>query len=243
MTTFDTFLIIFFGSFLASFFQRYIGFAYGLIALTLWINFIDTKVAIVLSLFGAFVGQCINFHKNKKKEIKSVRFFLLGGILGMLLGFLGCNFIDLAHLKTGLGVIMLLFFLVNTFISKASLGLKNYRLGEFLAGGLGGGLGVFGAGFGMVPSLWCTMNRYDKDAYLNIMIFFNLLVIIFSFFFHLQGFVGSIEVYYFLIVLFSFFVSDLFFNYFNFEWRVEWVRMFLSFVILLQGGVLIFNIV
>jgi uncharacterized membrane protein YfcA len=233
--------IIFFGSSLACFVQKYVGFAYGLISLTIWISFIETKTAIILSLFGAFIGQCINFKKNKNIKFKTARFFLLGGILGMLLSFYIFSIFDFVFLKAGLGGIMMLFFLGNIFLSNITLNFKERKLAEVIVGGIGGGMGIFGAGFGMAPSIWCTINNYTKESYFSIIILFNLMVICFSFLFHFEELNLKVNSYSFIIILISIFISNLIFDHLNLDFNIKSIRTLVSFIVLLQGLLLIFE--
>lgn len=234
-------IIIFFGSLLASFVQRYVGFAYGLISLTIWISFIEIHTAILLSLVGAFLGQCINFKNNRKMEVKSARFFLLGGILGMLLSFYFLSDIDLMDVKTGLGTVMVLFFLLNIFLSRTYLKYKDNKFAELLVGSIGGGMGILGAGFGIAPSVWCTLNSYSKEAYFSIMISFNIMVIFLSSLFYLAHSQIEIKYLYFAVLIFSIYSSNLLFKHKQIRMNFSTIRMVVSFIVLLQGLLLIYQ--
>lgn len=234
-------IIIFIGSSLACFVQRYVGFAYGLISLTIWISFIEIHTAILLSLAGAFLGQCINFKNNRKMEIKSARFFLLGGIIGMLLSFYFLSDIDLTDVKTGLGTLMVLFFLINIFLSRTYLKYKYNKFAELLVGSVGGGMGVLGAGFGMAPSVWCTLNSYSKESYFSIMIFFNIMVIFSSSLFYLINSQIEINYLYFAVLIFSIYTSNLFFKHKQIRINFSTIRVLVNSIVLLQGLILIYQ--
>ncbi|AMW80103.1 hypothetical protein AMD27_15160 [Acinetobacter sp. TGL-Y2] len=234
-------IIVFLGSSLACFVQRYVGFAYGLISLTIWISFIEIHTAILLSLVGAFLGQCVNFKNNRNMEIKSARFFLLGGILGMLLSFYFLSDIDLTDVKTGLGTLMVLFFLLNIFLYRTYLKYKENKFAELLVGSIGGGMGILGAGFGMVPSVWCTLNNYSKESYFSIMIFFNMIIIFLSSLFHLSHFQIEINYLYFAVLIFSIYTSNLLFKHKKFRINFSTVRVVVNFIVLLQGLILIYH--
>lgn len=236
-----TILIIFVGSSIACFVQRYVGFAYGLISLTIWISFIETSIAIILSLFGAFLGQCINLKNNKSIEIKSARFFLLGGILGMLLSFYYLSNISLFDVKAGLGVVMVLFFIINMSLSRDALNYKENKIAELFVGIIGGGMGVLGAGFGIAPSVWCTINSYSKQSYFNIMIIFNMMVIVFSALFYFVYSGVKLNYLYFIVVILSICVSNVLFDSQKIDINFSKIRIIVNFIVLFQGLLLVFQ--
>ena len=51
-------LLLAFGAVLAGFVQGVSGFAFGMVAMSIWVWGVDPRVATVMTVFGALVGSC-----------------------------------------------------------------------------------------------------------------------------------------------------------------------------------------
>ena len=75
------------GALVAGFIQGISGFAFGLIATSLWAWTIEPQLVVPTVIFGSFLGQMISVNSvHKDIRVARVSPFLIGGLLGVPVG-------------------------------------------------------------------------------------------------------------------------------------------------------------
>lgn len=160
---------------MAGFVQGLTGFAFGLVAMSIWVWGIAPGVASVMVVVGGFSGQLLSAVRVRRMPPWAMLLPLLGGaLLGIPLGVAVLPHINAAVFKLGFGAMLVLW---------CPLMLFSQRLPRLTAGGpvadgvVGLGAGVLGGigGFtGVLPTLWCTLRGMDKDVQRAVIQNFNL---------------------------------------------------------------------
>lgn len=163
------------GAAVAGFVQGLTGFAFGLVAMSIWVWGIAPGVASVMVVVGGFSGQLLSAVRVRRMPPWAMLLPLLGGaLLGIPLGVAVLPHINAAMFKLGFGAMLVLW---------CPLMLFSQRLPRLTAGGpvadgvVGLGAGVLGGigGFtGVLPTLWCTLRGMDKDVQRAVIQNFNL---------------------------------------------------------------------
>jgi uncharacterized membrane protein YfcA len=152
-------------AFVASFTSGLSGFAFGLVALGLWLHFIEPAVAGPLVVLGSLTGQLItSIALRRSFRADLVWPFILGGAFGVPFGVLALKFADPGPLKRGFGIFL---------VAYAAYALLRPPLRPVLAGGrlADGGIGVVGGVMGgligvsgAIPVLWCDLRGWGKEV-------------------------------------------------------------------------------
>lgn len=171
----STYLIVGLGAALAGFVQGLSGFAFGLVAMSIWAWVIDPQLAAVLAVIGGLTGQVVAAISVRRAiDLRRLAPFLLGGLAGIPLGVVLLPHLDINWFKTILGGFLVLWcpaMLLSKDLPRITGG---GRLADALAGlggGVGGGLGGFS---GTLPTLWCTLRGYERDVQRDVIQNFNL---------------------------------------------------------------------
>ncbi|MCP4561323.1 MAG: sulfite exporter TauE/SafE family protein [Bosea sp.] len=171
----STILSLVLGAALAGFVQGLSGFAFSLVSLSVWAWTLDPKLAAVMAVFGGLTGQTIAAVTVRRGfDVARLWPFLLGGLAGIPVGVLLLPLVEPNLFKAGLGILLAVWCPIMLFAPH----LPPVRFGGRLADGaigLGGGImGGFGGFSGVLPTLWCSLRRMDKDVQRSIVQNFNL---------------------------------------------------------------------
>jgi uncharacterized protein len=163
------------GAVLAGFVQGLSGFAFSLVALSVWAWALDPQTAAPLAVFGSLVGQVVALPLTwKGAEWGRVIPFIVGGVLGVPLGVVLLGVLDPNGFKLALGLFLLAYSPAMLF-APASWTLR--WGGKWADGAIGWAGGVFGGIGGMaggIPTLWCTLRGWDKATQRGVMQSFNI---------------------------------------------------------------------
>lgn len=151
-------------AFVAAFTSGLSGFAFGLVALGLWLHMMEPAVAGPLVVLCSLTGQTLTSWSLRRSFRPDLFWpFILGGFAGVPLGVSILKFAEPGPLRRGFG-----FFLV----AYASYALLRRPLRPVLVGGrvADGGVGLVGgvmggiAGLsGAIPVLWCDLRGWGKE--------------------------------------------------------------------------------
>ena len=162
-------------AFVAAFASGLSGFAFGMVALGLWLHFLDPAVAGPLVVLCSLIGQLITtviLHRSFRPDLFWP--FILGGALGIPLGVTILKFAEPGPLKRGFGVFL---------VAYSTYALLRRPMKPLLAGGrlADGGIGMVGgvmggtAGLsGVIPVLWCDLRGWGKEIGRGVYQPFNL---------------------------------------------------------------------
>lgn len=168
-------LIIALGAVAAGFVQGLSGFGFNLVALSFWAWAVDPKLAATLGIFGALTGQIIAaFSVRRGLQFQAVLPFIFGGLLGVPIGVGVLPHLDAHVFKIFLGTLLMLWcpaMLVSRNLPRITGG---GRLGDGFSGLCGGVCGGIGGFSGAIPTLWCTLRGFEKDAQRSVIQDFNL---------------------------------------------------------------------
>ncbi|ONG51074.1 permease [Pseudoroseomonas deserti] len=175
----STILSIVLGAAMAGFVQGLSGFAFGLVAMSVWAWTLEPQLAAMLALSGALTGQVVAAITVRRGfDLRQLAPFVIGGLAGLPLGVLILPLLDIQLFRALLGTLLVVwcpFMLLAPSLPPVTVGgpvangVANGVAG--LAGGFLSGLGGFS---GVIPTLWCTLRRMNKDTQRSVIQNFNL---------------------------------------------------------------------
>ena len=179
------------GAVLAGFVQGLSGFAFGMVAMSVWAWTLEPQLAAVLALFGALTGQAIAALTVRRSFDKRILWpFVLGGLVGVPFGVWLLPHLDIVLFKVCLGTLLVLWcpaMLMSQHLPKITFG---GRAADGVAGAIGGVMAGIGGFSGVVPTLWCTLRGFQRDTQRAVTQNFNLSMLAVAFAVHVAS--GSI---------------------------------------------------
>jgi uncharacterized membrane protein YfcA len=171
-------LIVALGAIVAGFVQGLSGFAFGLVAMSIWAWGVEPRLAAAMSVFGALTGQIVAAVTVRRGfDLPRLWPFVAGGLVGIPLGVAVLPRLDVPLFKAVLGLLLVLWcpaMLLSRRLPRVTAG---GRLADALSGVAGGVMGGIGGFSGAIPTLWCTLRGWDKDAQRAVIQNFNLAVL------------------------------------------------------------------
>ncbi|WP_338666013.1 sulfite exporter TauE/SafE family protein [Pararoseomonas sp. SCSIO 73927] len=163
------------GAVMAGFVQGLSGFAFGLVAMSVWAWTLEPQLAAMLALSGALTGQVVAALTVRRGfDLARLAPFVVGGLVGIPLGIVVLPLLDIQMFRALLGILLVVwcpFMLLAPNLPPVTFG---GGTADGVAGLLGGVLSGLGGFSGMFPTLWCTLRRMDKDTQRSIIQNFNL---------------------------------------------------------------------
>jgi len=153
-----------FASFAAAFVAGLAGFAFGLVAMAIWLHLLTPAQTAILIMFYALIIQGYAVWKLRH-ALKPRRLlpFVVGGLLGIPLGVELLRLAPAASMRTGIGVFMVAFSLYSLF-KPAIAPVRGER--PFADGSIGVMSGIIGGATGLatiLPTIWSTLRGWPKD--------------------------------------------------------------------------------
>ena len=168
-------LIILVGAAAAGFAQGVSGFAFSLVALSIWAWAVEPQLAAPMSVFGALVGQLVALPWVWRGfELRKLLPLVVGGLLGVPLGAFLLQWLDPTVFRFGLGVFLLLYCPLMLLLPADYSWPHGGRAADGAAGFAGGVLGGIAGISGPVPTLWTTLRGWDKDTQRGVLQAFNI---------------------------------------------------------------------
>ncbi|RYF34830.1 MAG: sulfite exporter TauE/SafE family protein [Comamonadaceae bacterium] len=168
------YLVVALGAVLAGFVQGLSGFAFGLVAMSVWAWTVDPKVAAVLATFGALVGQAVAAVMVRRGFDKRLLLpFVIGGLAGVPIGVWLLPRLDVALFKACLGGLLVPWCLAMLFARNLPRIAWGGRVADGLSGFLGGICGGVGGFTGPIPTLWCTLRGLERNVQRSVVQNFN----------------------------------------------------------------------
>lgn len=163
------------GAMVAGFVQGLSGFAFGMVAMSFWAWVLEPQLAVVLTVFGSLLGQVVAAVSVRRGfDWRRLAPFALGGLAGIPLGLLALPHLDMDWFKAVLGTLLVVWcpaMLMARHLPRITAG---GRVADGIAGMAGGVMGGLGGFTGAVPTLWCTLRGFEKDAQRSVIQNFNL---------------------------------------------------------------------
>lgn len=169
------YLTIAIGAIVGGFVQGLTGFAFSMVAMSIWAWTVEPRLAAALAVFGALTGQIIGvFSVRRGFDWRLLLPFLIGGVVGIPIGVFLLPLLDANLFKAMLGVLLVVWCPVML----AAPQLPHVRFGGRAADGvvglIGGIMGGIGGLAGAVPTLWCSLRGMKKDHQRAVIQNFNL---------------------------------------------------------------------
>ena len=170
------------GAVLAGFVQGLSGFGFGLTSMSIWAWTLEPQLAAALAVFGGLTGQTIAAVTVRRGfNLARLAPFVLGGLAGLPLGLYILPRLDVPLFKVLLGLLLVVMCPLMMFAHRLPRITGGGRFADALAGAAGGAMGPLGGFTGVVPTLWCTLRDFEKDAQRAIIQNFNLAMLAVTF--------------------------------------------------------------
>lgn len=187
-------LIVILGAALAGFIQGLSGFGFSLTAMSLWAWTLEPQLAAALAVFGGLTGQVIQAVTVRRGfDFNRLLPFVLGGLCGLPLGLYILPRLDMPLFKGLLGVVLVIVCPLMFFAARLPRISRGGKAGDAIAGAAGGVMGGLGGFTGVVPTLWCTVRGFDKDAQRAVIQNFNLTMLAVTFASYVAGGIATRE--------------------------------------------------
>ena len=168
-------LQVFVGAAVAGFVQGLSGFAFGLVAMSLWAWVVSPQLAGPMVVFGSLIGQLLSIHSVRADiDLRRVLPFILGGVVGVPLGAAALPHLDATLYKAGVGMLLAVYCPAVMLTRELPRIRGGGRVADGVAGLVGGIMGGIGGLTGPAPTLWCTLRHWSRDAQRAVIQSFNL---------------------------------------------------------------------
>jgi uncharacterized membrane protein YfcA len=166
------------GAALAGLVQGISGFAFAMVAMSVWVWGIEPRLAAVMAVSGGLVGQILAlFTVPRSLRWAALLPFLAGGLIGVPLGAWVLPYLQPAVFKLTLGLFLVVVcpaMLLSPRLPRIRGGGRWADAAIGLAGGVMGGIGGFS---GVLPSLWITLRGWDKELQRSVIQNFSLVAL------------------------------------------------------------------
>jgi uncharacterized protein len=174
-------LAIAIGAVVAGFVQGLSGFAFSLVATSIWAWTVDPKLAAACAIFGGLSGQIMAaFSVRRGFDWNLLLPYLMGAIVGIPIGISLLPLLDVHVFKATLGTMLIVWCPLMLFAKHLPRVTAGGRVADGAAGLLGGVCGGIGGFTGVVPTLWCTLRGMEKDQQRSIIQNFNMAALAFT---------------------------------------------------------------
>ena len=163
------------GTCLGGFVQGVSGFAFGLVAVSVWAWTIEPQLAGPLVVWGSWFGQILSIGTVRRGFVRRRTVpFLIGGVAGVPLGAWLLPHVDLYVFRAGVGTLLVIY--CSIMLRAGSLPVLTHggRWLDGVVGAVGGVMGGLAGLTGPAPTLWCLLRGWDRDAQRAMFQAFNL---------------------------------------------------------------------
>ena len=163
------------GAALAGLVQGISGFAFAMVAMSVWVWGIEPRLAAAMAVCGGLLGQCIQLFTVRRALAPGALLpFVLGGLAGVPLGVWALPQLNPAVFKVTLGLFLVLCCPPMLWVDRLPRITAGGRWADGLVGVLGGVMGGIAGFSGVLPSLWVTLRGWDKDLQRGVIQNFSL---------------------------------------------------------------------
>ncbi len=163
------------GAMTAGFVQGLSGFGFGMVAMSFWAWTVDPRLAAAMAVFGSLTGQLLAaFTVRRGFAAKRLLPFVAGGLLGIPLGVKLLPHLDPLVFKACIGGLLAIWCPVMLFATRLPRIAAGGKVADGVVGAVGGIMGGIGGFTGVIPTLWCTLRRFDRDVQRSVIQNFNL---------------------------------------------------------------------
>ena len=170
--------VLAFGAAIAGLVQGISGFAFAMVAMSIWVWTIDPKLAAPMAVFGGWFGQVISaFRIRRGWHVDILWPFVLGSAIGIPIGQWLLPYLDPNQFKLVLGSLLVV--CCSAMLATAKLPHIKHggRAADAGVGLIGGVMAPLSGFSGLAPALWCSLRGYNKDEHRAVIQNFNLIVL------------------------------------------------------------------
>ena len=167
------------------------GFGTGLMSLGIWLQVMSVEEAVPVVAAMSVVSGVQSLwltRQGVKTGLQRLPRFLVPALIGLPVGAWLLNWIDAAHLKLAVAFFMLFytaFFLLRGQLAKAFT--KERPFCDGLAGFTGGVMGGAASLSGVVPTMWCALQPWDKFQTSAVLRPYNVVILTLAFIWYLAA--------------------------------------------------------
>jgi hypothetical protein len=174
-------LIIGVGALVAGFVSGLAGFGTGLVALGFWLHAVEPLLAAPLVVICSVVGQ-VQATATLRRGLRIARLwpFLAGGLTGVPLGVAILGSVEIATFRVLVGVFLIGYAGVMLSLRALPVVAWGGRAADGAVGLLGGVMGGIAGLSGPLPTLWCGLRGWSKEAQRGVYQPYNLGVLGFT---------------------------------------------------------------
>ncbi len=171
-------LLLVVGAMVAGFVQGVSGFAFSMVAMSIWAFGVEPRLAAVMAVFGGMTGQWLSaLTLRRGLHFDRLWPLLAGGAVGVPLGVWLVPQVSARSFLMVLGAVLVVvcpFMLALPRLPR----LRHGGRGADALAGVGGGVLSALAGFsGVIPTLWMTLRGWEKDTQRAVTQNFNLVAL------------------------------------------------------------------
>ena len=153
------------GAGLGGFVQGLTGFAFGMVAMSVWAWVLPPQVTAPLVVFGALLGQTASlFSFRRGFDVSIILTLIVGGVLGVPIGVFLLHNADPAVFKLAMGALLTGYSLISLAAGVLPRIRAGGRAADAGAGFVGGVLGGLGGLAGTVPATWGLLRGWKADV-------------------------------------------------------------------------------
>lgn len=166
------------GAVLGGVMQGITGFAFGMVAMSVWAWGIDPLDAVVLAVFGGLCGQVLSaLTIRRRATAPELLPFLIGGLAGVPVGTYLLPYIGAVQFKLLLGAVLAVGCPIMLATPGARFAGSLGPTGDAAAGVVGGIVGGISGLTGVAPAIWCTIRGFDKARQRELLQNFNMAIL------------------------------------------------------------------
>jgi uncharacterized membrane protein YfcA len=166
------------GAVLGGVVQGVSGFAFGMVAMSVWAWSIDPVEATVMAVFGGLCGQVFSaLSAPRPKTTVELLPFLVGGLIGVPIGTQILPYIDAIQFKFLLGTVLAVGCPVMLAAPRVQIAGALGRAGDGAAGIAGGIIGGISGLTGISPAIWGAIRGFDKSRRRELLQTFNMAIL------------------------------------------------------------------
>ena len=166
------------GAAVAGLVQGISGFAFAMVAMSIWVWSVDPQVAAPMAVFGGWTGQVVSAIRIRRGWHLAILWpFVLGSAVGIPIGTRLLPLLDPNRFKLVLGSLLVVCCSAMLATARLPTIRKGGRTADAFVGLLGGVMAPLSGFSGLAPALWCTLRGYTKDEHRAVLQNFNLIVL------------------------------------------------------------------
>jgi uncharacterized membrane protein YfcA len=141
------------------------GFAFSMVAMSVWAWSLDPRLIAPMVVFGALVAQLLSLTQVwRASHWRLLVPFLIGGVIGVPLGVALLSAIDARLFRLLAGIVLVAYSSLLLLVRRPRPVTRGGAPADAAVGFVGGVMGGLAGLTGPVPVLWCSLRGWDRDT-------------------------------------------------------------------------------